>query len=94
LAGFTLLVAIALMITIGVVPSILADTSSGVNAASGGRFPGIAVVFDLLAAARLARRTAAFLARLMGLSYCGLGVLASGRVPVTSVIADRSRLSK
>jgi hypothetical protein len=122
------------MISIGVIPSVLADTAPGVNAGSGGKFLGMTVVFDLLAGAVLASAlrhprerapsskatlgTAAFLALLMGLSHLGMGVLASGRGPalriasvllilcavcgfitaalmtITSVIADRSRLSK
>ena len=133
LAGFILLVAIALLIPIGVIPSVLADTAPGFHAGSVGKFLGITVVFDLLAAALLGSAvwrprqrdpsskatlgTAAFLALLMGLSHFAMGVLVSGHGPavriasvllvlcavcgfittalmvVTSVNADRSRLS-
>jgi hypothetical protein len=133
LIGFILLVAITLLIPIGVIPSVLADTAPGFNAGPVGKFLGITVVFDLLAAALLAFAvwrprqrdpcskatlgTTAFLALLVGLSHFGIGLLANGHGPavrlasvllvlcavcgfittalmvVTSVIADRSRLS-
>jgi hypothetical protein len=54
LAGFILLGAVALVIPIGVIPSVLADTTPGLNAGAVGVFLGITVVFDLLAAALLA----------------------------------------
>ena len=97
LAGFILLIAIALMISIGVIPSALADTTPGVNAGAAGKFLGVTVVFDLLAAALLASAiwrpreggpsskatlgTAAFLALLMGLSHLGMGVLGIAHGP-------------
>jgi hypothetical protein len=133
LAGFILLAAIALLISIGVIPSVLADTAPNFNARPCGQFLGITVVFDLLAAVLLGGAVwrprqrdpsskgtlgiTAFLALLMGLAYCGMGVLVSGHGPamriasgllllcavmglittalmiVTSVIADRDRLS-
>jgi hypothetical protein len=54
LAGFMLLVAVAHVIPIGVIPSVLADTTPGLNAGAFGVILGITVVFDLLAAALLA----------------------------------------
>ena len=105
LAGFILLGAMALVIPIGVIPSVLADTTPGFGAREGGVFLGVAVVFDLLVAALLAfalwpRReddlfskgvlgSAAFVAVLLGLMYCGLGVLLSGHgppMPIASVL--------
>jgi hypothetical protein len=90
LAGFILLVAIALLIPIGVIPSVLADTDPGINAGPCGMFFGITVVFDLLAAAILASAlwrprerdpsskgtlgTTAFLALLLGLAYGAFGI--------------------
>jgi hypothetical protein len=101
LAGFILLVAIALLIPIGVIPSVLADTDPGINAGPCGKFLGITVVFDLLAAALLASAVwrsrehdhsskgtlgiTAFLALLLGLSYCGMGVLVSGHGPALRI---------
>jgi hypothetical protein len=90
LAGFILLVAVALLISIGVIPSVLADTAPGFNAGPGGKFFGITVVFDLLAAAILASAvwrprerdpsskgtlgTTAFLALWLGLAYGAFGI--------------------
>jgi hypothetical protein len=90
LAGFILLVAVALLIPIGVIPSVLADTASDFNAGPTGGFLGITVVFDLLAAAILASAlwrprerdpsskgtlgTTAFLALWLGLAYGALGI--------------------
>jgi len=55
LAGFILLVAVALLIPIGVIPSVLADTAHGFNARPTAGVLGITVVvFDLLAVAILA----------------------------------------
>jgi hypothetical protein len=101
LAGFILLVAIALLIPIGVIPSVLADTDPGINAGPCSKFLGITVVFDLLAAALLASAVwrsrehdhsskgtlgiTAFLALLLGLSYCGMGVLVSGHGPALRI---------
>ena len=90
LAGFILLVAVALLIPIGVIPSVLADTAPDFNAGPTGGFLGITVLFDLLAAAILASAlwrprerdpsskgtlgTTAFLALLLGLAYGALGI--------------------
>jgi len=55
LAGFILLVAVALLIPIGVIPSVLADTAPSFNAGPTGGVLGITVVvFDLMAVAILA----------------------------------------
>ena len=55
LAGFILLVAIALLIPIGVIPSVFADTAHGFNAKPTAGVLGITVVtFDLMALAILA----------------------------------------
>lgn len=101
LAGFILSVAIALLIPIGVIPSVVTDTAHGSHAHTNGKFLGITVVFDLLAAAILASAlwrprerdpsskgtlgTTAFLALLLGLSYCGMGVLFSGYGPALRI---------
>jgi hypothetical protein len=101
LAGFILFVAIALMISIGVIPSVLADTSPGFNAGPVGKFLGITVIFYLLAAALLGSAvwiprhgepfskatlgTAAFLGLLLGLSHLGTGVLTSGHGPALRI---------
>jgi hypothetical protein len=101
LAGFILLVAVALLIPIGVIPSVLADTDPGINAGPAGKFLGSTVVFDLLAVAILASAlwrprerdpsskgtlgTTAFLALFLGLSYCGMGVLVSGHGPALRI---------
>jgi hypothetical protein len=101
LAGFILLAAIALLIPIGVIPSVLADTASGFNAGPTGKFLGITVVFDLLAAAILASAvwrprqrdpsskgtlgTTAFLALYLTLVYCAIGILVGGHGPALRV---------
>jgi uncharacterized membrane protein YhaH (DUF805 family) len=54
LAGFILTAAIALAISIGVIPSVVADTTHGSYAHTNGVFLGITVAFDLLAVALLA----------------------------------------
>jgi hypothetical protein len=90
LVGFILSVAIALLIPIGVIPSVLADTDPGINAGPCGKFFGITVVFDLLAVAILASAlwrprerdpsskgtlgTTAFLALWLGLAYGAFGI--------------------
>jgi hypothetical protein len=90
LAGFILLVAVALLISIGVIPSVLADTDPGINAGPCGKFFGITVVFDLMATAILASAvwrprerdpsskgtlgTTAFLALWLGLAYGAFGI--------------------
>ena len=100
-AGFILLVAIAFVIPIGVIPSVLADTAHPSSAHANGKFFGITVVFDLLAVAILASalwrprerdpsskgtlRTTAFLALWLGLSYCGMGVFFSGCGPALRI---------
>jgi hypothetical protein len=101
LAGFILLVAVALLIPIGVIPSVLADTASDFSAGRVGKFLGITVVFDLLAAAILASAlwrprerdpsskgtlgTTAFLALWLGLSYCAFGILVGGHGPALRI---------
>jgi hypothetical protein len=93
-AGFYLLAAVALLIPIGVIPPVLADGAPDFNAGPVGKFLGITVIFDLWAVAILASAiwrprqrdpsskgtlgTTAFLGLLLGLSYCGMGVLVSG----------------
>ena len=90
LAGFILLVAVALLIPTGVIPSVLADTAPNFNAGPTGGVLGITVVFDLLAAAILASAvwrprerdpsskgtlgTTAFLALWLALTYGALGI--------------------
>ena len=90
LTGFILSVAIALVIPIGVIPSVLADTGPNFNAGPTGGVLGITVVFDLLAAAILASAvwrprerdpsskgtlgTTAFLALWLGLAYGAFGI--------------------
>jgi hypothetical protein len=90
LVGFILLVAIALLIPIGVIPSVLADTDPGINAGPVGKFLGITVLFDLLAALVLGNAlwrprerdpsskgtlgTTAFLALWLGLAYGAFGI--------------------
>ena len=55
LAGFILLIAVAILIPIGVIPSVLADTAKGFNAKPTAGVLGITVVtFDLMALAILA----------------------------------------
>jgi hypothetical protein len=100
LVGFILLSAVALMILLGVVPSVFADTKGGFSG-SEGVFLAVTVGFDLLAAALLAFAvwrsrepehsskgilgTTAFLALLLGLIYCGMGVLVSGHGPALRI---------
>ena len=90
LAGFILLVAVALLIPIGVIPSVLADTAHGFNAKPTGGVLVITVLFDLMAVAILASAlwrprerdpsskgtlgTTAFLALWLGLTYGALGI--------------------
>jgi hypothetical protein len=90
LVGFILLVAIALLIPIGVIPSVLADTDPGINAGPVGTFLGITVLFDLLAALLLGEAlwrprerdpsskgtlgTTTFLALWLGLAYGAFGI--------------------
>ena len=90
LAGFILLVAVALLIPIGVIPSVLADTAHGFNAKPTGGVLVITVLFDLMALAILASAlwrprerdpsskgtlgTTAFLALWLGLTYGALGI--------------------
>jgi hypothetical protein len=90
LAGFILLVAVALLIPIGVIPSVLADTDPGINAGPTGGVLVITVLFDLMALAILASAlwrprerdpsskgtlgTTAFLALWLGLIYGALGI--------------------
>jgi hypothetical protein len=90
LVGFILLIAIAFLVPIGVIPSVLADTSPRINAGPVGGFFGITVVFDLFAAAILASAlwrprerdpsskgtlgTTAFLALFLALAYCAFGI--------------------
>ena len=90
LASFILLVAIALLISIGVIPSVLADTDPSINAGPTGGFLGITVMFDLFAALILGNAlwrpgkrdpsskgtlgTTAFLELWLGLAYGALGI--------------------
>jgi len=90
LAGFILLVAVALLIPIGVIPSVLADTAHGFNAGPTGGVLVITVLFDLMALAILASAlwrprerdpsskgtlgTTAFLALWLGLAYGAFGI--------------------
>ena len=90
LVGFILSVAIALLIPIGVIPSVLADTDPGINAGPVGGFFGITVLFDLKAALVLGNAlwrprerdpsskgtlgTTAFLALWLGLAYGAFGI--------------------
>lgn len=90
LVGFMLLIAITILIPSVVIPSVLTDTSSHINAGPVGKFFGFTVVVDLLAAAILASAlwrprerdpsskgtlgTTAFLALFLGLAYSAFGV--------------------
>jgi hypothetical protein len=90
LAGFILLVAVALLIPIGVIPSVLADTNPGINAGPVGKFLGFTMLFDLLAVLLLGEAiwrpgerdpsskgtlgTTAFLALFLTLVYCAFGI--------------------
>lgn len=91
LAGFTLMAGMALAISIGVIPSVAADTTRGSYAHTNAVFLGTTVVFDLLATALLAFAVwgsrehdhpskgtlgiTAFLALLLSFIYCGMGVM-------------------
>jgi len=97
LTGAMLFVAIAIVIPLAVIPSVMADTAHGSYARNNGIFLGVTVVFDLLCALLLglAYRPAqqpavcskgtlgitAFMSLYLGLAYCGLGVLFSGYGP-------------
>jgi hypothetical protein len=90
LVGFILLIAIAFLVPIGVIPSVLADTNPRINAGPVGGFLGITVLFDLLAALVLGNAlwrprerdpsskgtlgTTAFLALFLTLVYCFFGI--------------------
>ena len=90
LAGFILLVAVALLIPTGVIPSVLADTAHGFNAKPTGGVLVITLLFDLMALAILASAiwrprerdpsskgtlgTTTFLALWLGLIYGALGI--------------------
>ena len=90
LAGFSLLVAVVLLISLGVIPSVLADTDPSINAGPTGGFLGFTLLFDLMAVAILASALwrpserdpsskgtlgiAAFLALWLGLAYGALGM--------------------
>ena len=90
LAGFILLVAVALLIPIGVIPSVLADTAHGFNGRPTGVVLVITVLFALLALEILASAiwrprerdpsskgtlgTTAFLALWLGLAYGAFGI--------------------
>jgi len=96
-AGFLFLSAIALMIPVGVIPSVMADTAHGSYAHTNGTFLGITVVFDLLAllllglaawrkqehehSSRTTLGIAAFMALFLGLIYCAFGALFSSYGP-------------
>lgn len=102
LVGFILLVAVALLIPIGVIPSVLAHTGSDFNARPLGIFLGVTVVFIIMADGLLASAVwrgrdhdhtskgtlgiTAFLALLLGLAYCGFGILVNGHLRVASVL--------
>jgi hypothetical protein len=101
LAGFILMVAVALLIPIGVLPSVLANTAPDFNAGPTGKFLGVTVLFDLLAALLLGEAlwrprkrdpsskgtlgTSAFLALMLGLIYCAFGILVGGRGPALRI---------
>jgi hypothetical protein len=90
LVGFILLIAIALLILVGVIPSVLADTSPRISAGRVGGFFGITVLFALHAALVLGNAlwrprerdpsskgtlgTTAFLALWLGLAYGAFGI--------------------
>jgi hypothetical protein len=90
LIGFILLIAIAFLVPIGVIPSVLADTSPHINARPVGGFLGVTVLFDLFAALVLGNAlwrpserdpspkgtlgTTAFLALFLTLVYCFFGI--------------------
>jgi hypothetical protein len=95
------MVAVAVVIPIGVIPSLLADTAHGSYAHTNGVFLGITVAFDLLAAMLLAFAVwrsrehdhssngslgvTAFLGLLLALIYCGFGVLVNGYGPALRI---------
>lgn len=101
LVGFILSVVIALVIPIGVIPSVATDIAHPSHAHTNGKFLGFTVILDLLAVAILASAlwrprerdpsskgtlgTTAFLALLLGLVYCGMGVLFSGYGPALRI---------
>ncbi|HEX7617118.1 MAG TPA: hypothetical protein VF480_00210 [Verrucomicrobiae bacterium] len=90
LAGFILLIAVALLIPIGVILLVLADPNPRINARAVGGFLGITVLFDLKAALVLGNAlwrprerdpsskgtlgTTAFLALWLGLAYGAFGI--------------------
>jgi hypothetical protein len=90
LAGFILLIAVALLIPISVILLFLADPNPRINAGAVGGFLGITVLFDLKAALVLGNAlwrprerdpsskgtlgTAAFLALWLGLAYGAFGI--------------------
>ena len=94
-AGLIPLIAIALLISIGVIPSVFLFAAPDFNARPTATFLGISVLIDLKAAAILAsairrpykrdpssKRTlgiTAFLALLLGLSYLGMAALVHGK---------------
>ncbi|MGH7972122.1 MAG: hypothetical protein ACREIC_25695 [Limisphaerales bacterium] len=91
----------ALLVSIGVIPSVLADTASEFNAGPAGKFLGITVLSDILAAAILASAlwrprqrdpsskgtlgTTAFLALFLTLVYCPVGILVGGHGPALRI---------
>jgi hypothetical protein len=101
LAGFILLAAVAPLISIGVIPSVLADTAPDFSPGPTGKFLGILVLFDLLGALLLGEAlwrsrerdlsskgtlgTIAFLALLLGLICCAFGILVGGHGPALRV---------
>jgi hypothetical protein len=96
-AGFFFLLAIALLLPLGVIPPVMADTAHGSYARTNGIFLGATVVFDLLVAllvgqavwhtpepGHLPKATLgiiAFVALFLGLIYCGFAALLSGYGP-------------
>jgi hypothetical protein len=90
MAGFILLIAVALLIPISVILLVLADANPRINAGDVGGFLGITVLFDLKAALVLRNAlwrpcerdpcskgtlgTTAFLALLLGLAYSAFGI--------------------
>ncbi|MDR3457557.1 MAG: hypothetical protein P4N60_08935 [Verrucomicrobiae bacterium] len=100
-AGLLFLAAVALVIPIGVIPSVMADAAHGTSAHTNGIFLGLTVVFDLLAGLVLGLAgwrvreqdhpsqatlgITAFLALFLGLIYCGMGALYSGYGPALRI---------
>ena len=90
MAGFILLIAVALLIPISVILLVLADPNPRINAGAVGGFLGITVLFDLKAALVLGNAlwrprerdpsskgtlgTTAFLALWLGLAYGAFGI--------------------